>query len=521
MIWQLVIELLIYIIIIIKYASSPIFLIIITIDGIFTAVKFFKKSCDKYNLGIDNEKYWLDEAKNGIVISQDNSLSSYYYRTLVHDINITFLDKYIYYLLLYLASSFLGIVFWFQYAYVFKCIIVFLSLSTFIRIFIQINCYKKVNTLIKETLKDLLLFFLCKLTVKLLNTLCEICLNCQPNYDYRELLDFYERIDYTIVKLALFIKNSVTLAIFYYIKKQNNVIYKYTTELIYKYHINDLLFSRSSLTVADKKDILAKIVSGRQWDEFLNANTISLFFEIYDTNENDNKLMRKMTEKILEIKFKFNKFLSIGSLITVNPYLGIITNLIFNMIHKTSRKNLESYILSIILIIFFDYGFLAAFVSVYGHIFLKPFIEYMKDRDYRVLCHYNEKNKYLFIPILMYILADYSCILIVPVLFIDDTHWFLTKTTIIIFLLLGYVSSFNIVHLILLTVITYISVNMNIYIKYPEIITKKLNLVYDSQYIKESILLPKSNREYKMINKIYNKKSLDNSLCLNESYFVL
>lgn len=484
MIIDLFINTAIYAISLIKFNPFSLFFNILTLDGIISAVNFIHVVCQ-------NSKETFAEIINKFNATNDKQL----------------LDKYIYYIILQFSASFINVTLWFTHTIAVNNTILFLSLPYMFGIVFTIDHYSKIHNVIKTKVIDIYFYMISKLTARFMNILSEVCLQCKPNFDYREMINFYENSEESMTHSILFIKTFISLLIIHYIKRTDNVLYSYMMNMFYKYQYEPIVDSKI------KKEILVSIVSQRQWDKFLDPKNVNLFFEIYG-EKTDDKFVVKLNELLSKIKFKFIKFLTLWSLSIINPILSIVVNGIVNYVRKTSKKEFISYFISIFLFLIVESKVIIFMISVYGYLFILPVVDYIYEKDLKFLYKCNINKHYIIVPIVIYLFKNYS-LLITPFVFLSKIPLNI-KVLILLHNLLSYNAMFSMTHLMVISVITYFGVNVYIYIKNPGVADKTINILYYSNYIKNAH--PKQMKENSK-NDIRREMLINTNLYVDYDHF--
>src|SRR5207248_1063294 len=102
------------------------------------------------------------------------------------DLNITTLDKYIYLLSVYFISSLINMGLWFNFTNIVNAIFFVFASPTIIFILCRNHYFTLLSRFIKDEINKIYLFFLCKITSKIINKLSEVCLDNKSNIDYKE-----------------------------------------------------------------------------------------------------------------------------------------------------------------------------------------------------------------------------------------------------------------------------------------------------------------------------------------------
>ncbi len=174
--------------ILILYVSSPLFLLtnIFTFDSIWTVMILIKiyyyNNKIKYSKLVDIYTDTMYD-NNFSIYNQTKTFMSKFskYKNLLNniffhdselsDLKITLLDKYAYILLLMISYYILTLFFWFNkyVSYVSSVMLFVLSLPSFLTIVTRYYYFVLFSQFIREEIRKLYLFFLCKITAKIIN----------------------------------------------------------------------------------------------------------------------------------------------------------------------------------------------------------------------------------------------------------------------------------------------------------------------------------------------------------------
>lgn len=448
-----------------KFGISNILFNCITVDGIFTSINFIKTYAQK-ELSI-SEKLTLLQNK------------------------VSMLERYLYYTLLTASYWMLSTVFWFHGSHVIYSL---LMLTVCPSVMSKVINYYYVDIIVKTISQELcraMLYILSRSVSYMLNKMSIMSLKCDPNIDYHEIEAFFENFTDGVSEIINLIKSFFIVFVLYYVKKSNNSIYRYMLDTFYYFH--GIVLTSDNLTVEQKKNKLAKILGDRRWDLLIRPKTINMFFEIYD-NKNDDSLADKINMFFIKQFYYILKALTIWRVASIDVGLASLLTIYFYKEKSTTEYAVR--ILSVI-ILQCNYLIIGSLIAEFGYLLfrlMEEFHKYLKKKSFKMFYNNNKYNLLLFfVWISTLFFKEWSFIPYLAVIYNYDK---IKLIIMISYYALAYLSHFNILHLIYLTVVIYLTINIMTYLRDDELRKNYLDMTYMSGYLVK----------YKMASSVVIKK---------------
>ena len=231
-----------------KFGFNNLLFNLMALDGIISAIHFIKTVVQQYNNSFEDIITTVNSniiKTNNINYNQARQLlnkQNFLFKNndRLENFNITFIEKYIYFFALQLISFLLGIIFWFHFYKIINCILLLFAVPSLAIIIYKNYYYVLFCIAVEHKIQEVSIYIMSKLTVKIMNMLSETCLNCKPNFDYREMLQIYESPADSMKKLGVFIKTFLSLMAVHYMKTTDNRVYKYLFNIVHQYQTDQL-----------------------------------------------------------------------------------------------------------------------------------------------------------------------------------------------------------------------------------------------------------------------------------------
>ncbi len=478
----------VYILVILFSKSTNLFVNLLTINGVINAIRFIKtlyenKGQDLYAQYKLNEMLENDHIMHklkGVIEKTNPTYISHF--NFLNDGYVSMTQKYFLFTILQLISYIINTVLWSHLSTVINSVLLIFALPLFNVLVINSIYFTELYELLKRKIKHITIYTLSKITTKVITTVSETCLDQKIKLDFVEFMDFFENYENAIINIMIFLKTVIVQSVIHYIKTTKNIIYYYVIDLIHSYQIErPVFFGKSEIpTGFDKqKELLVNIIKDRKWDELLKAKTVHMLFEFYES-KNDNKFLIKIGMLLRNIRINFIRFMTLWSISTIYPLVGIALDVYYTFFNKRFyiTHTVISYLVGALTLYFYNV-FLGTLFIVLSDIIVKPLLDYID--DYKILQKYifrsSDQIKYLFtIPIIS--LITYPAIVLPLILFYINSN-IVINATLTALVLLGFLSSYNIYHLLSVWFIINTISNIIVSIKNKEIPDLKMNLLED------------------------------------------
>jgi hypothetical protein len=429
MIWEIAFEFIIYGLLLYKYEYLSLFFSILTFDTICSAYQFIwayfeslqeESTVKQVILDLKEKTTYAQYLQNSILYT---NIVKYIPDQFNEDIitEISFVDKYIYFFTIMGLNIILNIFTWFNYSYEISRLLLILACPSILSVLCRTKCFLIIDTFVLKEAKRLYLYILCKITAKIINSLSKVCLDCKPNIDYKELENFYENTNESTTYILNFVQTFVLMCFVHYMKKSNNIFYKFATKIIYKIktigqNTDDNKINKNVYVENKTKNMLAQILYAREWNKLCNPQTVNKFFELYedDANKDNGYFVTKINEILYQLNYDFVKLFVILTLISINEWVGAISVVLLSLKYIPYIKNGEwivSVVTSLLLILLTTLKITGSVIVVFAYI-LSPIVwvvlTYFYKRDYKMFTHYHDMDGCIFIPIVVWLFGQYS-----------------------------------------------------------------------------------------------------------------
>jgi hypothetical protein len=444
------------------------------------------------------------------------------------------LDRYIYYFLQY---CFYNILCWFLWFTDFNILYYLILITTLPPILNKIVSSDVFSIIIKKK-EDFVKIIIAKKFASIIKFISKIYLNKDINVKYKELLPLLNNYKNTVSYFVTVLKNSLIILLMFYIKNYSPKFY-YSIKYFYTYKTGDMI---SSFNANSAKKTLSNIIDNKQWDELLKPNVYRAIFHLYQENKEG---MHYCSNFVSAFNYKLAKMFSIWTLssffncIPIAPIISfffllyrtniinnnfLITNktktktnklvILFNSTKKFITENIYQiciFIISYIIGLLTDNILLTSIMCQFGYdilinkvtidlykLIIKKFVKY-----YNII---NNQNTLYIIPIVCSVIYAviyglmsyniYTTILVCISMIYDIITHTDSKRQLVLsgIMLAGWLSSYNIFHILYLGFIYYVIfglVDQNIY-----------NMVYNNIYV-----CIRSIKQYKF-TQLYKKNDM-------------
>jgi hypothetical protein len=283
---------------------------VITIDGIISCLIFYMNSILHYK-------------------KADN---------LLEKIRLITIDRYIYYLLLFIAVHIIDYVTWFQYSEITMYLASFIICPSITAQIYKLKSYSKVRQVLYDGYNNLIKKIICKQLAKIINIFIDKVLNLKIIVKYTDLMNHYHDFDFLVINK--FIVTFILALIFNHVDKGSLKI----PLMIYK----NLYMKDNKYKIKDDKKYLTKIIKDHKWGKFLDIYTLNRMIRMLIDNDNkDDDLSTIINNLVKKIFFRINRVLFCYTVMNMTNSLtiGVITFLLFI---SNAKKPLR-YLLNVLL----------------------------------------------------------------------------------------------------------------------------------------------------------------------------
>lgn len=301
----------------------------ITIDSLFNAIHFFKMYINKN----------LTESQ---IITKTNDL----YKG-------SLLDRYIYYISIYLLYKSACIFFWLFDSF----LLYYLGIVTIIPSIINIVLESKLFQIIREKKELLVKIIISKIFAIVIKLYSKMYLEKEIKIKYKEILLLFKDYKETISYFCDVVKNLLIIIVLSYVKDYSTKLYYGVIKYIYNYKTGNLL---ESYNCEGAKGYLIYIIDNRKWGELMKPNAYKAILHLYQINNDKSEILKKI---ITNFNFSIIKMVTIWTVASLlnNIYLIQIISLAM-LIYKIFIKKISGDNLGEIIMILFS-GLLSYFYN--------------------------------------------------------------------------------------------------------------------------------------------------------------
>ena len=243
---------------------------VITIDGIITCAIFYLR----YSIG-----------------KEDNFLNK---------IRLITVDRYIYYLLLFVAVHVTNYITWFQFPEAVRYLSSIMICPSIMGQVYHNKAYSKVRQLLYDGYNNLIKKIVCKQLSKILNLFIENVLKLEVRVKYTDLMKHYSGFEFVIINK--FIVTFILAVIFNHIDKGG---LRYPL-MIYK----NLYMKDRRYNIRDDRSYLTSIITDQRWEKFLDVYTLNRMIRmLVENDDKDTDLSTMINSNIKTLGFRFNRIM--------------------------------------------------------------------------------------------------------------------------------------------------------------------------------------------------------------------
>jgi hypothetical protein len=405
----------------------------------------------------------------------------------------SYIDRYIYYMLLITIKPFLQLMFYNYNSYLLNYILCITILPIF---FTQLLIYiDPIFFLIKRQYAKCIKLITYEVVNYIITLVCLNTLNYNPCLNRKEIAVLLKKNHKD--NILQFIKSFILLTIINTLSDGNtftlNIVKKiYNKKAVYKY-------KDPFPTIKTDIDKIKTILVKRQWQQFFNPYIIHLMTNLYTNND---KVVHKLSKSLRDYELAFAKMFTILTfckfmlLYDVEPYVIFVSMGIVSLLLAFGDKNRHQFTITVgglLIGYYMDNYTLGAFLCEYTHLcFLRLIIWGYKSVEkwaiynQHVLTHYNLLNYYL----LTHLLLSFIDPTMIYVVFLICNAKYPLLTGYVLFF--GYFSNYNILHLCYLSLVCYVVLNLVHYKSAPK---PKIPMLYITNYTPPLLPAPKKEEE--------------------------
>lgn len=433
----------------------------LTNDSIFSAISLISNLLISY----DSNNIYINKLLKPFKILLPKIAISYEHK-------IKLFDRYIYYVIISLTELILKCMSWNEYNWIIHNILLFttqpLILSKIIIVFDEFYklIYKQLNKLKVSIITGILSY--------VLNMICKSVLKIDSNINSIELKYVTKNIlnGDKLNDIINFIKILIITIIIKYVG-QSKFIYGKFIQILYNYgaliKINDKYNTINKYDNYSNKERLIRIIRNRDWDQLYNARTLNAILDILNSNES-GEFMDIIKRNINYCNLQISKFFALYTLSTFLGSLYIPSILSIIIIISENRNDILSYLLrimSLIMVIISDrydiifhnmiYIGISELCELLNNKLVIWLVRTIAEKIYKyrkILIHHNKSN--IFIIVCVITIYYYNNLLLLFAFLLLIKH----KWIYILMISFGYLSNYNLMHLITIACIIYIFINI-------------------------------------------------------------
>lgn len=393
---------------------------------------------------------------------------------------IKIMNRYMYYLLLQLIYFIICKILWQE-----KIVILFYSILITtcpeIMNYIMTKYLSNVIKIIENEKIKFMRYILCKQIANVINTLSILCIDKDPELNYSELLFLLDEYNKVYDNMIIFIKNFLIVSFIHYSKKNTKKVYGNMLTYLYTYQTGNTI-EKIDFRTAKRKFV--DLVEERAWKKFLNTDILQSIIYMY--SQQDNTQVNYIELYLTKFNYMLVKMFTIWTIGTwINTiYLIPLLSSFFLIYKKTIKIIIEQKLMYLfrfgVLMVSFvvkDF-FIISFMSEFGYILLVnkvvyTTIVYVYEKTLKItnIClDYNKNNDFLFtLFIYIYVLKGIHYYYY-P---LNQIHYFVSYSLLILyyrnkyktfintlFIILGYISDYDIIHISFILMIFYLGINV-------------------------------------------------------------
>ena len=282
---------------------------VISIDGIVSCIIFYMAS-----LGISKAQNFLDK------------------------IRLITIDRYIYYLILFVGVHIVNYVSWFQFPEVTRYMASFMICPSIMAQIYQYRPYAKIRQVLYDGYNNLIKKIICKQLAKIINMFIEKVLVIEARVTYSDLMVHY--MDFDFVVINKFIVTFILALIFNHIDKGS---LRFPIMIYKTFYMKDAEYN-----IRDDRQYLTAIIKDQKWEKFLNVYTLNRMIRMLIENDDKDADLSVMIMDFLKRQlFRFNRVMFCWSImsLTKSLFTAILGFLLFI---RHSEKRLQ-YLLNILI----------------------------------------------------------------------------------------------------------------------------------------------------------------------------
>jgi hypothetical protein len=266
---------------------------VITIDGIVSCLIFYMSS-----IGITKVNNFLDK------------------------IRLITIDRYIYYLMLFVGVHIVNYITWFQFPEMTRYLASFMICPSIMAQIYQYKPYAKIRQVLYDGYNNLVKRIVCKQLAKIINMFIDNVLNIDVRVIYTDLMAHYHEFDFVVINK--FIVTFILAMIFNHVDKGSLSI----PIMIYKtFYMKD-----ADYNIRDDRQYLTAVIEDQKWEKFLDVYTLNRMIRMLIENDDKDADISKIIKAFLKRQFfRFNRVMFCWSMMSLTRSLlgGILSFMLF------------------------------------------------------------------------------------------------------------------------------------------------------------------------------------------------
>jgi hypothetical protein len=516
-----------------KKGTNSILLNTITNDSIFSAIDVISSYIESKSSESKFYEYFAFISDNIIYPIKAIALGTSKY---------SLIDRYIFYTLLSLSNIIIDVILWGNYRYY---IYILMMLSTYPYILdkiIEIKYFQNFLNKIYIQMNKFKTFTICSLVKYSINKIFSSSLSIDyqlNNYDIKPLIK-HKNYEY----LINFIKVFLITTIIQYLE-HSKIYYARIIKLLYNYGAlmeidNDCSYNDPNPEITDNKTKIVNIIENKKWKQLCNPHILKILIKLYSDNKSKS-FVDQIKEVINYIEIKTGLIIALYSIGSLFEYLWVPVLISLILLIQSRKNNVISFLARFFALVLainnFDILTIILISETFEYINNKIFrwilfksvnkiIDTCK-KKYHILFHKNNYNLYIILSLLItFILLSDNFKLLNINIFIKYVLVIMivvvSKYPFIIlwYIIIGNFSNYYIIHMLLISCILYLTINIANFDTAPKQ-NIKLNIVenYNPYDNNENIKHIKYNN-INLIDDYLNETNDNTDNKLNQSFFI-
>lgn len=398
-----------------------------------------------------------------LLFTNDNLLISYNYlcdiyriKYKLHIYEKSYIDRYIYYLSLFVIKYLIHIICYTRDDSMVKYMI--LLSTTPIILCNMLDIVEPFIIIVKDFLYKIYTLILYDMIKHVMRILCVTTIQYDPNLTNEEI-EYLMGKNHTDNLLA-FVRSFLVLSVIQTIANGNTYSLRFL-KTIYNNNV-DVKYSDPYPTIRSQQKKMKQIIKQRRWEQFCNPYVVQLMTKMYNERQMDNSGLE------LFIKALETAFAKVFICVTMSKLFFYITNIngyilicfISYLMNSTKPIDIIIKLFAFIIGYYTDNYYLCAFVCEYSKLLFTVPLQWlykhtliMMHKNKHLIGHYNIYNYYILIHLML------CCVPINKYTFLFSLI-IAKHPRITLWFYLGYLSNFQLLHLMSLMILLYIIFNI-------------------------------------------------------------